>query len=95
MRSIIAINTVNAIFDYICIHGRPEMILTDSGSQLKANIFKEFNKMLGIYLRFTTVQNLQVNGVTERINKAIKSTIYALMEDGYYIIIAVRICQSM
>ena len=41
VRNITAMNTVNAIFDYISVHGRPEMILTDNGIQLKARIFKK------------------------------------------------------
>lgn len=45
---------VYEIFDYVVTFGRPEIVLSDNGSQFKAHIFNEFNRMLGIKLRNTT-----------------------------------------
>ena len=95
MRNITAMNAVDAIFSYVSIHGRPEVILADNGTQFKSHIFKEFNHMLGINLKFITIRHPQANGVSERINKSIKSTVYALMEDGYSFTNAIRIHQMM
>lgn len=83
LRNITAIKAVNAIFEYITTFGRPEIILSDNGSQFKAHIFAEFNKILGINLNRTTVNHPEANAVSERINFSIKATIKALMKDGY------------
>ena len=88
-------NAVQAVFDYIVTFGRPEMILSDNGSQFKANIFEEFNKMLGIKLKHTTVAHPEANSVSERINFSIKSTIKALMTEGYTFENAARIHESI
>ena len=56
-------NVVQAIFDYIVTFGRPEIILSDNGIQFKAEIFQEFNKMLRIKLKQTTVAHSEANSV--------------------------------
>ena len=62
-------NAVDAILSYVSIHGRPQIILADNNMQFKSHIFKEFNHMLGINLKFITMQHPQANGVSECINK--------------------------
>ena len=95
MKKITAMNTVQAIFNYIVTFGRPEMVLSDNGSQFKANIFEEFNNMLGIKLKHTMVAHPGANSISERINFSIKSTIKALMTEGYTFENAARIHESI
>lgn len=95
LKKITAMNAVHAIFDYIVTFGRPEMILSDNGSQFKANIFQEFNKMLGINLKHTTTSHPEANSVSERINFSIKATVKSLMSEGYNFENAVKIHESI
>ena len=95
LRQIITMNTVEAIFDCIATFGRPELILSDVGSQFKAHIFQEFNRMLGIKLKHTTVFHPQANTVSERINMSIKSPVKSSMKDGYNFFNAIKIHQCI
>lgn len=95
LKKITAMNTVHSVFDYVINFGRPEIILADHGTQFTAQIFDEFNRMLGIHLRHTTVAHPQANAVSERINLSIKATIKALMLDGHSFDTAAKIHQSI
>ena len=95
LRSITAMNAVHAIFDYITTFGRPELILSDNGTQFKSHIFQEFNRMLGIKLTHTTTYHPQANAVSERINTSIKATVKSLMDDGYTFTNAIKIHECM
>ena len=55
MQNIIAMSAVDAVFSYVSIHGRPEIIFAGNGTQFKPYIFKEFNYMLGINLKLITI----------------------------------------
>ena len=95
LRQITAMNTIEAIFDYVTTFGSPELILLDNGSQFKAHIFQEFNRMLGIKLKHTTVFHPQTNAVSEQLNTSVKSTVKSLLEDGYNFFNAIKIHQCI
>lgn len=88
-------NVVTALFKYICTHGRPSMIHSDLGKQFTAQIFQDFNAKYGIRLIHSTTAHPQTNGISERINTSIKSTIIALQQDGYSFDNAIHIHQML
>jgi len=47
------------------LHGLPESIILDRGSQFAAELTKELNRMLGIEMRLSTVFYPQTDGQTE------------------------------
>lgn len=88
-------NTVKAIFDYFCTFGKPELILTDNGTQFTAHTFEEFPKMLGVKVTHTSISHPQGNSVLECLNTSLKATIKTLMFDDYMFENAVLFHQSL
>ena len=91
LKNISADNVVKALFDYITVHSRPALILTDLGIQFTAHIFESFCQQFGIRLIHTSIAHPQANSISERINTSIKTTIAALQLKGYNLFNAVRI----
>ena len=51
---------------FICIHGCPEIILTDLGTNFVSKLFREVAKLFSIKRTFTTAYRPQSNGSIER-----------------------------
>lgn len=63
----------NEIIDFveqsiICIHGKPEQIITDRGTQFTSSEWKKFVDGLGIEHKLTSPYHPQSNGIDERFN---------------------------
>lgn len=93
MKNINYINTVKTLFNYIVTFGRPSTIIQDHASHFNDQMIKEFNRILGINLNFTTQQNLQVTDTTEQINLSIANTIKTLMNKGVDFYTATKLYQ--
>jgi len=50
------------------LHGLPESIVLDKGSQFATEMMKELNKILGIETRLSTLFHSQTNRQIEQIN---------------------------
>lgn len=72
----------NAMLQYISVHGRPTLILSDLGTQLTSDAFESLNRAIGIKLIHSSSGHPQANAVSERINSSIKSTIKTLIAQG-------------
>ena len=51
------------------LHGLPESVVSDRGSQFAAELMKELNRILGIQMKLSTAFHPQTNGQTERMNQ--------------------------
>ena len=54
------------------LHGLPESIISDRGSQFTAGIMQELNEMLGIKSKLSTAFHPQTDGQTERVNQELE-----------------------
>jgi hypothetical protein len=61
--------------------GVPKIIITDQGSNFTGNVLSIVYKMLGIRRNATTPNHPQSDGLVERFNRTLKSTIYKLAAD--------------
>ena len=95
LNNITAQTVTKALLHYISTHGRPEMILTDQGSQFTSYMFDAFNKALGIKLKHITIAHPQANGLSERVNTQIKSSLYTMATQGFDLSTAAKIHQSI
>ena len=50
------------------LHGLPESVMLDRGSQFVAELTKELNRMLGIKIKLSTVFHPQIDGQMEQMN---------------------------
>jgi len=54
------------------LHGLPESIISDRGSQFTAGLIQELNEILGIKSKLSMVFHPQTNGQTERVNQELE-----------------------
>jgi len=54
------------------LHGLPESIISDRGSQFTAGLMRELNEMLGIKSKLSTAFHPQTDGQTERISQELE-----------------------
>ena len=54
------------------LHGLPESVVLDRGSQFAVELTKELNRMLGIETRLSTAFHPQTDGQTERMNQELE-----------------------
>ena len=54
------------------LHGLPESVVSDRGSQFVAELTKELNRMLGIETKLSTVFHPQTDGQMERMNQELE-----------------------
>lgn len=76
-------NTVNVVFDNISIFGCQDLIFTDNEPSFRLHLFKEFNNMLGLKMRFNSFSHFKSNSVSQQVNGSFKATIKVLIQDGY------------
>ena len=63
----------------ICRMGAPQTLITDNGSAFISNVFKSMCKMYKIEQRFSSVFRPQTQGITERMNQTILSSLRTLV----------------
>ena len=82
---------IQSLMDYVSTHGRPTKIQTDLGTQFTSEAVRKFVDAFGICLNFCTTGHPQANGISERVNSSIKSTIKCLSQEGYDFTTAMQI----
>ncbi|XP_074378174.1 uncharacterized protein LOC141719699 [Apium graveolens] len=65
----------------VCRYGIPYKLIYDNGKQFDSKEMREFCEQLGIQKSFSTVCHPQSNGKTEVVNKIIKHTLKANLEE--------------
>ena len=66
----------------VCRYGVPYQLISDNGKQFDNKEMQEFCEALGIKRSFVAVYHPQTNGQTEAINKIIKHTLKAKLEES-------------
>ena len=69
------------LFEFYCRMGTPERIHTDRGSQFTSDLMKEVNRLLLVRHTMTTPYHAMGNGLVERLNGTIKSTLRKLITE--------------
>lgn len=95
LHQITANAVTKAFLSYISTHGKPNIALTDKGSQFTSDLFHAICKKIKIHIKHTTVCNPQANGLSERINTQIKTAINTMLSEGYDAYTAMKIHQSI
>lgn len=95
LNSLSANAVTHCLINYISIHGRPALILSDLGVQFTSEVFAQINKLMGIKLLKTTVARPQCNAVSERINRSLKVTVKNLLKEKYDFTTALLIHQNL
>jgi hypothetical protein len=66
-------HTAKLLIDHVVrLHGLPEAIISDRGTQFTAKLFRKVWDQLGTDLRFSTAYHPQSDGQTERLNRDIE-----------------------
>jgi len=63
------------------LHGLPESVVLDRGSQFVAELTKELNRMLGIKTKLSMVFYPQTDGQTERMNQELEQYLQFFIEN--------------
>lgn len=84
---------IKVLLSYISTHGKTSIVLTGKGSQFTSDLFHAVCQKIKIYIKHTTVYNPLANGLSERINTQIKTTISTMMTEGYDVYTAMKIHQ--
>ena len=58
------------------LHGLPEEVISDCGTQFVSQFMQELNKLLGIKVAASTAYHPQSDGQTEQVNKEIKQYLW-------------------
>ena len=66
----------------VCRYGIPYKLISDNGKQFHSKELRDFCEALGIKKDFSAVCHPQSNGQTEAINKIIKHTLKAKLEEA-------------
>ena len=82
IKDISASTVIDALsLNWIAIHGVPETITTDRGSQFTSQIWTQLLKTWGIKHNTTTAYHPQSNGLVERLHRRLKESLLALCQD--------------
>lgn len=65
----------------VCLHGVPRSIVSDKGTQVTSNFWKQLHETLGTKLEFSTAFHLQTDGQTERVNQIMEDMLRACALD--------------
>ena len=71
------------LFNYVCVHGMIERVLTDQGRNFEALLFFHLCRLLGANKVRTTAYHAMGNGGTERVNKVLKPALAKLVNDDH------------
>lgn len=95
VHTISAKSVTRHLLHYIATFGRPAFLLSDLGTQFTSETFELVNKLLGITLVHSSSNHPATNGVSERINTQIKSSINTLLDNNVSFENAILIHQSL
>ena len=82
METITAEETAKLLLEYICRHSVPDSILSDQGSNYMSTLIQELYGLLDIHGLRTTAFRPQVDGETERINRALGQMLRCFVNDA-------------
>ena len=69
------------LMKFISVHGVPQSLLTDQGTNFQSEIMKQLAKQLGIKQIKTTAYRPQSNGISERSHKAMQNCLSCLAKN--------------
>ncbi len=69
------------IGNLITVYGTPRSILTDQGRNLESSKFLEFCNLFRIHKLRTTFYHLQSNGICEKFNRTLKSSLKKILNE--------------
>lgn len=95
LQNISAPPVTKALLHYCATHGKPDIVQTDQGKQFDSNIFSAFNDKLHMKLTFVTVAHPQANGLSESLNRQLKTAINTMLSDGYDFFTAMKTHQNL
>jgi hypothetical protein len=73
--------TADKVMEFVYRHGVPERLLADQGRQFESELIKCLSEALGVHKIRTNPYNPRCNGVTERMNRTVKSMIRCYAQD--------------
>jgi transposase InsO family protein len=86
MRHLIPVTSLNAeeladafVSRVYCLHGCPDNIVSDRGSQFVSEFWTQLSKRLGVTLKHSSSFHPESDGQTERINSAVEAYLRAFM----------------
>ena len=82
VKQIKALDVIIALQNWITYFGAPRYIVSDNGSQFISYIYKHFNAINGIQLRYCSPYHPQANGSVERLHRFINERIACLLYDN-------------
>lgn len=77
-----ALNLVKPLRDFISHHGIPKKMVVDQGSEMTANIFKDFCSQWKIHLHFALFQQTSSNSYVERLHSTLTEVYGAFFKNG-------------
>lgn len=95
LQTISAPAVTKALLHYCATHGKPDIVQTDQGKQFDSSIFSSFNDKLHMKLAFVTVAHPQANGLSESLNRQLKSAINTMLSEGYDLFTAMKVHQNL
>jgi hypothetical protein len=73
--------TADRVMDFVYRHGVPERLLSDQGRQFESALIANLAKTLGVKKLRTNPYNPRCNGVTERMNRTVKTMVRCYAQD--------------
>jgi transposase InsO family protein len=61
----------------VCLHGIPNKIVSDRGTQFTSHFWQQLHEVLGTHLKFSLAYHLQTDGQTERTNQILEDMLRA------------------
>ncbi|XP_066983820.1 uncharacterized protein [Macrobrachium rosenbergii] len=81
LKNIDTVTVAESLIEVFCRVGIPREILSDRGTQFKADLMKEINRLLSIKALFTSPYHACCNGLVERMNGVLKNMLKKLCSD--------------
>ena len=70
------------LYEVICRHGCFEIQINDQGREFLNDVYTELHKLTGLEQRVTSAYHPQSNGLVERQNRTIKTSLVRVLENN-------------
>lgn len=81
LKSQTAIECARKLFNYICLMGIPNAILSDQGPNFQSELLAELWDLLDVHKMRTTPYHPECNGLTERFNRTLKTMLSCFVNE--------------